>query len=170
MGNLMNNMKLALSLLLFISIVSYSCKTNASDESKETTSGKPSVEIKNQKSSAARNSECYSFFGTKDTVYLQLIDTYGTLAGFLVYKHQGKPNVVGSLQGKMKGNLLFADYTFKTQAGETAVRQIVFKKEGDAFFEGYGRVNFSPGKVAYDDVNTLEYNPVMAIKKIPCTN
>jgi hypothetical protein len=166
----MNNMKLALFFLLFTGIASYSCKTNPSEKSKESTSGKPNAENNTQKSTAAQKIDCYSFFGTKDTVYLQLTDTYGTLAGFLVYKHQGKPNVVGSLQGKMKGNLLFADYTFKTQKGETAVRQIVFKKEGDAFFEGYGRVNFSPGKVAYEDVNALEYNPVMAIKKIPCTN
>ena len=146
------------------------CGTKTSDSSKdasgETTNGASNDDTTSKK---GNTSECFRFSGTTDTINLRISETYNIMAGFMIYKINQKDQNRGTLEGKMMGDMLIADYTFMSE-GVTSVRQVAFKKVGNDLVEGFGEIVEANGKMVFKDVNSLTLDATRVLKNVPCKN
>lgn len=154
---------------LFIGIsLIIGCNTKPSDQSNtDTKATPPAEEINDDPVSQAKESSCYRYFGNQDTVYLQLSEVYGTITGMLLVKNYQKDQNVGTLQGKMMGDILLADYSFKSE-GTMSVRQVALKKKGDDYVEGFGDVSEVNGKMVFKNPSSLNFDESRVYAKVPC--
>ncbi|MEO6454789.1 MAG: hypothetical protein ABIN97_11985 [Ginsengibacter sp.] len=147
-------MKINFFLLLFASIAS--CESDNKNLASQTeTPAKPSP------------ANCYRFINSNDTITLKLIHTSKSITGTLVYKLKEKDKNEGTIQGGMKGDLLVADYTFMSE-GSISVRQVVFKKQGNYFIEGYGDIETINERLVFKNTDSLEFNNSMRLLEINC--
>ena len=110
---------------------------------------------------------CYRYANRGDTIQLKLIHIGNAITGTLVYDYKEKDKNRGTIQGKMRGNLFIADYTFQSE-GIQSVRQIAFKMEENSFIEGYGDVYSQDGKVQFKNIDSLKFNESMKLVEIAC--
>jgi hypothetical protein len=113
-----------------------------------------------------RSVECYTYQVNRDTVYLRL-DIDGTKArGDLRYMLFEKDRNNGTINGEMKGDTLFAEYTFNAE-GTKSVREVAFLKKGDRFVEGYGDVEEKNGQMVFKDRSRISFG-TMVLAKTEC--
>ena len=101
---------------------------------------------------------CYRYASATDTIILKLIHVGNSITGTLVYILKEKDRNNGTIQGNMKGNILLADYTFMSE-GVQSIRQVVFKKQGNFFIEGYGD---------FKNIDSLNFNTFMKLAEVTC--
>jgi hypothetical protein len=89
------------------------------------------------------------------------------IKGSLAYHLFEKDRNVGRIEGKVKGNLLVADYTFMSE-GVESVRQVVFKKEGNSYVEGYGDIENANGKTVYKSLDSLTFSHSIKLSVYDC--
>ncbi|MBK9982282.1 MAG: hypothetical protein IPP15_07640 [Saprospiraceae bacterium] len=153
-----------------IGIFIMACNSKSTDPSKNDAKETPAEEVKTDKpASQGKEAECYRYFGNKDSIYLQLSEVYGMMTGMLLIKNYQKDQNLGTLQGKMMGDMLLAEYTFKSE-GKMSVRQVAFRKKGDAYIEGFGDVQDVNGKTIFKDPKTLKFDESRVFSKVPCKN
>jgi hypothetical protein len=112
--------------------------------------------------------ECYLGILKKDTVSMSLnIKGNQISSGKLSYKFFEKDKNEGTLIGEMKGDTLFADYTFMSE-GVTSVRQVAFLKNGTIYTEGYGDIEENNGKVFFKNTKQLKFNGKIVLSKVDC--
>ncbi|MGB4847157.1 MAG: hypothetical protein WBP41_04525 [Saprospiraceae bacterium] len=163
-------MKPYLFYLFCICIFAIACNGKSTDQSKNETKESPADEVKNDKpANHGKESECFRYFGNKDSVYLQLSEVYGMMTGMLLIKNYQKDQNLGTLQGKMMGDILLAEYSFKSE-GKISVRQVAFRKKGDDYIEGFGDVQEVNGKSVFKDTKTLKFDESRVYAKVPCKN
>jgi len=80
--------------------------------------------------------ECYLYVENSDTIKMEITIQDTKITGNLVYNLYEKDKNVGTIRGEMQGERLNAIYTFKSE-GVESTRELTFKKNGDAFVEGY---------------------------------
>lgn len=102
--------------------------------------------------------QCYRYATVNDTIELKIIQKGDSVTGTLVYMLKEKDKNRGTIQGIMKDGILMADYTFQSE-GVQSIRQVVFKKEGNSFVEGYGDFN---------KLESLAYNTSMQLVNVTC--
>ena len=114
------------------------------------------------------SNECYIGILKKDTVSLTF-NTNDSIAksGKLSYHFFEKDKNDGEFSGEMKGDTLFADYTFMSE-GVSSIREVAFLKKGDTFTEGYGEIMDNIGKVTFKDKKTLKFDGKIVLKKADC--
>ncbi|MEO5681610.1 MAG: hypothetical protein ABIQ88_03160 [Chitinophagaceae bacterium] len=123
---------------------------------------------KEEVSASSSPMACYSYTAGKDTIILKTVDVKGFITGVLLYKLYQKDRNAGTIQGRMKNDMLIADYTFMSE-GVTSVRQVAFKKVGHTFIEGYGKVTAMQNeKSVFVNPDSLNFNNAMALKKVDC--
>ncbi|MFV8225998.1 hypothetical protein [Christiangramia aquimixticola] len=114
--------------IIFLSIL-HSC-----DKNRKTT-----TENEIQKFSEFKNIErieCYGYLKDRDTIYMALHIKNDTLIeGDLSYSLNEKDSQKGSIRGRLKGDSLFADYTFSAE-GKNSIREVFFLRTGKGFMEG----------------------------------
>lgn len=161
-------MKLNPFLFLIIAGLFISCGSKPADPIKSEPTEAPKEEPKNESVEKEENiSECYRYIGNRDTINLRISETYNIMTGLLIYKNYQKDQNLGTLQGKMTGDVLIADYTFRSE-GITSTRQVAFKKQGNDLVEGYGDVVEANGKMVFKDVHALKYDDSRVLKNVPC--
>jgi hypothetical protein len=113
--------------------------------------------------------ECYRGILKKDTISLTLNIKNGQLSsGNLSYNFYEKDKNKGTLVGELKGDTLFADYTFMSE-GTSSVREVAFLKKGDSYVEGFGDVvDDNKGKVTFKDKKQLKFDGNVVLSKIDC--
>lgn len=113
--------------------------------------------------------ECYSGSIKKDTILMNLtIKGNEVTNGKLSYKFYEKDKNQGTLVGELKGDTLFADYTFMSE-GVSSVRQVAFLKKGNTYVEGYGDVvDDNKGKVTFKDKKQLKFDGNVVLSKVDC--
>ena len=154
--------------LFAISSIIIACNSKPADQSNADAKTTPAEEVKNENpASQAKEASCYRYFGNNDTIYLQLSEVYGTMTGMLLVKNNQKDQNVGTLQGKMMGDVLIADYSFKSE-GTMSVRQVALKKQGDGFVEGFGDVSEVNGKMVFKNPSELKFDESRVYAKVPC--
>ena len=125
---------------LFLLIISFSLFIACAKKPAETPKQEPQPVQKEEPKTAmpqneAKESTCYNYFGKQDSVYLNIAQTYGIMTGLLIYKYHKKDQDFGTIEGKMIGDVLLAEYSYKL--GSTyQIRQVAFKKNGDDLIEG----------------------------------
>ena len=101
---------------------------------------------------------CYQYATAADTVRLTLVHMGETITGMLLYQLKEKDMNAGSIKGTMKGDILVADYTFKSE-GTVSTRQVAFKKNGNTFTEGFGD---------FKNIDSLDFTSSLKLQEIPC--
>ncbi len=113
--------------------------------------------------------ECYLAILKKDTISLTLKIKNGELSsGNLSYNFYEKDKSEGTLVGELKGDTLYADYTFMSE-GTSSVREVVFLKKDDSYIEGFGDVvDDNKGKVTFKDKKKLQFDGSIVLSKVDC--
>ena len=122
-----------------------------------------------QTDKTAKNSSvnCYSYANANDTITLKLTQVGESITGTLVYKLYEKDKNMGTIEGRMRGDLFVADYTFMSE-GVTSTRQIAFKKKQNYFVEGYGDIDTNNDKVTFKNLDSLQFNDSIKLTEIEC--
>lgn len=113
--------------------------------------------------------ECYRLVLKKDTISMTLkIKGKQLSSGKLSYKFFEKDKSEGTLIGEIKGDTLFADYTFMSE-GISSVRQLAFLKKGNDYIEGHGDiVDKNKGKGTLKDTKPLQFDGTVVLTKVDC--
>lgn len=111
--------------------------------------------------------ECYTYLAAKDSVRLHLKLNGNAVSGELIYTLFGKDNNTGTIQGQMKGDTIFADYTFRSE-GIESVREIALLKKGDSLTEGYGEVKEVNNKMVFTNPKMLDFRKGIRLVKTEC--
>lgn len=110
---------------------------------------------------------CYRYIQNNDTIILTTRHSKGRISGTLLYNLYQKDKNTGTLQGKMNGNILLAEYTFHSE-GTESIRPIAFKKEGDTFIEGYGETAIKNGRETFIHPDSLAFTRSIILKRYDC--
>ncbi|EIJ40283.1 MULTISPECIES: hypothetical protein [Galbibacter] len=111
--------------------------------------------------------ECYLFVQGKDSIKLSIEKSEDVVTGSLAYKFYEKDKSFGTINGKLNGDILKADYTFQAE-GTTSTREVIFMKDGDKFIPGYGETIDKDGKFVFKDNTKLDFNTTQALIKVDC--
>lgn len=111
---------------------------------------------------------CYSYVYDKDSVSLHI--DYAEdhrISGSLMFHFFEKDRNKGTITGVMKGDTLYATYTFMSE-GKQSFRAVVFLKKGETFTEGYGKINDTTGEPDLSDRSAIHFEGKMILKKTDC--
>ena len=109
---------------------------------------------------------CYSTTD-KDTVVLNMKVSDSSVKGTLVYKLYEKDKYLGTLQGKLFGDTLIANYQFMSE-GIKSVRQVAFLIRDPIAIEGFGDVEEKNGAIIFKDPKSLNFKNGFILRKIDC--
>ena len=117
----------------------------------------------------ATNTEtnCYAYTVNRDTVFIQIQLDGNNVTGDLLYNLQEKDKNKGKLTGLMKGDTLFAEYTFLSE-GIESVREVAFIKNGNDYKEGYGDMEEKNGKMVFKNSAGLNFDGIIILKPVKC--
>ena len=134
-----------------------SCKKEpAVSKTPETVAEKPTIEA------------CYKGILKQDTITMSLVIKDNLITdGKLSYHFFEKDKNDGTLKGEIKGDTIYADYTFMSE-GQQSVREVAFLKQGDTYIEGYGDVKEYNGKMIFKDVRHLKFDSKTVLVKSAC--
>ena len=112
--------------------------------------------------------ECYIGLFKNDSISMTLtIKGNIVVDGILSYNLYEKDKNKGTLVGEIKGDTLFADYTFMSE-GITSIRQVAFLKKGLNYVEGYGESIEKEGKMVFKNTKKLDFNSSTVLVKQDC--
>ena len=152
-------MKRILSLLLLIATLLVACKKEEKPEIPKPVL--PSKEI------TSNSLACYSYIKEKDTIQANLIIQSEKVGGDLIYKLFEKDKNTGTIAGIMKGDTLFAEYTFMSE-GTSSIREVAFLRKKNQLIEGYGDMKDVAGKMVFKDKKSLNFTGSIILKETPC--
>jgi hypothetical protein len=113
------------------------------------------------------NKFCYARYENQDTVLLNLVFLDSLVTGDLSYRLHEKDKNNGKIRGVLKGDTIFADYTFLSE-GTSSVREIVFLRKDNEIVEGFGEVEEHDGKMKFKKGAAIEFGGSMVLKAIEC--
>jgi hypothetical protein len=145
--------------LFFSNVILISLVLSCNDQQKATTAEKELPKTS--------STNCYRYINNNDTVVLNIKDVDGIVTGSLVYNLFQKDKNTGTIEGKMKGVLLIADYLFLSE-GVKSVRQVAFKKTGNTFTEGFGESEEKNGKTTFKNADALDFTHSMVLTAYDC--
>jgi len=148
------------TITLFIVLLALSACNNNTDKAPELTVNKPA-------DLPAPITTCYRYTANRDTIELTVTPTGDSIVGTLAYRLWEKDRNSGAFIGRMKGDLLIAEYTFQSEGG-TSTRQVAFKKGTQSFEEGYGDVNATNDRVAFKNLDSLTFKGDIKLQEVSC--
>jgi hypothetical protein len=113
--------------------------------------------------------QCYQAIIEKDTITLTAtINSVNQFEGELDYSYYQKDKSFGTVLGNVKGDTIFADYTFQSE-GKTSIRELVFLKKGpNSLVEGYGEVLELNGKMVFKDKSNIKFDGNVVYNQVDC--
>ncbi|MDP3467813.1 MAG: hypothetical protein Q8S11_05730 [Daejeonella sp.] len=145
--------------ILLLAVLLASCN----NQIKETESSSSTIINKDKPSSV----NCYLYASATDTVSLNLIHLGDSITGTLVYNYKEKDKNTGTINGRMNGNILIAEYTFLSE-GIQSCRQVAFKLEGDNFVEGYGESYSQNDRFFFKYPDSLNFESSFKLRETDC--
>lgn len=114
----------------------------------------------------AVDSTCYLFLQARDSIKLSIFEQDGKIRGILKFSFYEKDKSTGTLEGEMKGDTLFATYSFMSE-GTLSYREVAFLNKGDSFILGSGGMgNISDTNVS--DQGDIEFDGGVILKNTDC--
>lgn len=110
---------------------------------------------------------CYSGIRRKDSFYLKVENFPHVVTGKLTYKFYEKDKATGDIDGKMSGDTLVAYYHFMSE-GKQSVRQVLFLIKDSTATEGTGLMEEKNGKTVFKDLDTVNFENGVQLKRIAC--
>ncbi|HEU0085386.1 MAG TPA: DUF3298 domain-containing protein [Candidatus Paceibacterota bacterium] len=92
----------------------------------------------------------------------------GYVSGFLSYNNFEKDSSSGPFVGTYKDNILLADYSFHSE-GMFSIRQVIFKKIGETFIEGFGAFETVENKERFTNLDDITYESKLTFAKEDCS-
>lgn len=146
-----------LKLIAFFGVISFFSSCADRQQSSKT----------NEITEETKSINCYRYINNRDTVILRTNLINGVMTGTLQYKFYEKDRNLGTIQGKMIGDILFADYSFSSE-GTTSRRPVAFKKIGENFVEGYGETQNINGKEVFKNTDSLDFTHSIVLQPYDC--
>lgn len=117
----------------------------------------------------AESIECYKGIFKNDTISMFLkLKGHQVTDGQLQYCLFEKDKNDGTLAGEIKGDTLFAIYTFKSE-GMTSKREVAFLKNGQTYTEGFGETTVDPeGNPIFKNPQQLKFDGKIVLTKTDC--
>jgi len=112
-------------------------------------------------------SGCYASYASKDTFLLKTEVFPNVVTGILKYRFYEKDKSQGTIEGKLQGNKLIADYTFASE-GMTSVRQVAFLLHDQQAIEGYGEMVEDNNKMIFKDTSAIDFSQGIKFTSIDC--
>ncbi len=101
---------------------------------------------------------CYVAHLSKDVYTLIIRSENGeAVSGVISYNNYQKDSSSGSIKGIFANDILLADYVFDSE-GMKSNRQVIFKRVGDSFIQGFGNVKTVDGKEVFDNISNVTYD------------
>ncbi len=113
------------------------------------------------------NTECFQYFGEKDTVRLMTLTIGTKVTGTLDYAIFEKDKNSGFIKGEIRENLMIAEYTFMSE-GDSSKRQVVFQKTDEGWKEGYGEMKTVDDIPVQVNIDSLDFSHQISLAPIPC--
>lgn len=110
---------------------------------------------------------CYTGIKGKDSIHLVVERFPNVVTGRLTYNFSEKDGNKGTLDGKLSGDTLFADYTFMSE-GKSSVREVAFLLRDSTATEGYGPIEEEGGKMVITDRSKLNFTNAIVLKLTSC--
>ena len=112
---------------------------------------------------------CYVAKLSKDAYTLDIESAdKGMVSGLLAFNNFEKDSSSGTLNGTFMNGILLGNYSFDSE-GMHSYRQVIFKKVGDDFIEGFGEVKMVGDKEIFVDPTKITYDlKVKFVKSINC--
>ncbi|MFN2456977.1 MAG: hypothetical protein ABR502_02140 [Chitinophagaceae bacterium] len=110
---------------------------------------------------------CYEMTMKRDTAALRLDVQDTIVTGKLNYHFYEKDWNGGDIKGIIRDNLIHADYTFRSE-GMTSVREVVFKIQDDALWQGFGDLTEKNGKIIFVNKQNLQFHSINPFIKVNC--
>lgn len=113
------------------------------------------------------NTECFQYFGEKDTVRLMTLTDGTRVTGTLDYAIFEKDKNSGTIDGEIRDDMIIAEYTFMSE-GDSSKRQVVFRKTEVGWKEGFGEMKSVDGIPVQVNIDSLDYSHQMTLTSVPC--
>lgn len=151
------------NIILFIglSFLFFSCTTNQGKSDK-------SITTEAQKAMIPQ-SNCFASLSEKDSIWLKVEVFPNVVTGILKYKISEKDKNEGTLEGKLAGNKLFADYTFASE-GRISVREVAFLINENTAIEGFGEMEEKNGKFVFKNKSNIDFSNGIKFNRINCVD
>lgn len=108
---------------------------------------------------------CYVAHLSKDVYTLNIQSSNNTeVIGALAYNNYQKDSSSGSFKGTFQNDILLGKYSFDSE-GSHSERQVIFKKIGDNFIQGFGPAKLVDGEETFDPISSVVYDSNSTFKK-----
>jgi hypothetical protein len=87
----------------------------------------------------------------------------------LSYQFNEKDKNKGTVEGKLTGDTLLANYTFMSE-GVQSIRQVIFLVRDNVVSEGYGAQQLTDGKMVFINLKEISFGESMPLKKVSYDN
>lgn len=111
--------------------------------------------------------QCFVYQKGKDSIQAQLRIKGEQVSGKLSYSFFEKDKSTGTISGQLKGDTLFALYTFQAE-GSQSVSEVVFLKRANKLIEGYADMEEQNGKMVFKDRKNIQFDPKTELLLTPC--
>lgn len=101
---------------------------------------------------------CYVAKLSKDVYTLNIkSENNGVVSGVLAYNNYEKDSSSGSFNGTFKDNILLGTYSFDSE-GMHSDNQLIFKKVGNSFVQGFGPTKIIDGKETFENISAINFD------------
>lgn len=111
--------------------------------------------------------KCFLYVEGRDSIKLSLVTASGEVHGRLAYLFFEKDKSMGTLDGLLRGDTLFATYRF-TAEGTFSIRELAFLRKGDTYLMGTGEILNEGNRDVFKDPHSISFDSGVALKKISC--
>jgi len=108
---------------------------------------------------------CYVSKLAKDVYTLEIESVNsGNFVGKVAFNNFEKDSSSGIFTGNLSGDILLGNYSFSSE-GMNSNRQLIFRKFGDNFIEGFGEVKSLGDTESFVNIQNITYDPKMTFIK-----
>lgn len=112
-------------------------------------------------------STCYSYSKDSNNIMMHITIADNLVTGDLLIEYYQKDKNTGKINGEMKGDTLYAEYTFMSE-GLNSIREVAFLKNGNELTEGFGDVEERSSKTVFTNKAKLKFENNIHLTKTKC--
>lgn len=151
-------MKKVLFVIVF-AILSSCHLVKQKDQKEDSSSESPKIMIP--------QSNCFRSVTGKDSIWLKLEIFPNVVTGVLNYAFYEKDNSKGTLEGRIAGDTIYAEYTYSSE-GKESVRPVVFLLNENTVIEGFGEMLEQDGKFLLGDRSKIDFSKGIKYQPVDC--
>ncbi|MGN6492947.1 MAG: hypothetical protein ACTHLE_13190 [Agriterribacter sp.] len=151
--------------LCLFSVVLFACNSNKTVHDNATTADSSAAAA--TPAEPADNNLGYAYTNNKDSILLHLAIEGSKVTGDMVYSLFEKDKNTGTIDGEIKGDTIFANYTFMSE-GVSSTREIAFLKKDNTLSEGFGEVEQQDNKTVFKNKSSLNFNQNIVLQQATC--